>query len=111
MNRIHYSPEARNDLVAIKEYIGIELANPIAAKSTIIRITKRIRDLRQYAEIGSPLSSVVDIDTDYRLLACGNYLVFYHVFATDIYINRVLYGGRNYLAILFGNELPDVEME
>ena len=109
MNKIHYSPEARDDLVAIKKYIGVELVNPSAAKNTVDKIAKRIRDLRQFAEIGSLLSSVIDIDTDYRFLVCGNYLVFYRVIVTDVYIVRVLYGRRDYLAILFGYALTDGE--
>jgi plasmid stabilization system protein ParE len=111
MNKIHYSPEARSDLVAIKDYIGVELANPGAADNTLVKITKKIHSLKQFAEIGSPLSSIIDIDSDYHFLVCGNYLVFYRVVETDIYINRVLYGKSDYLAILFSNALPDLEME
>ena len=103
--------ESRNDLAAIKEYIGVELANPDAAKNTMVKITKRIRDLKRFAEIGSPLSSIIDIDTDYRFLVCGNYLVFYRAVVNDVYIDRVLYGRRDYLAILFGRALPDGDME
>ena len=111
MYKTHYSPEALNDLVAIKEYIGVELANPSAAKNTVAKIIKRIRDLKQFAEMGSRLSSVIGIDTDYRFLVCGNYLVFYRVIVRDVYIGRVLYGRRDYLAILFDNTLPDGEIE
>ena len=111
MNEIHYSSEARNDLVEVKKYIGVDLANPGAAKNTIVKITKRIRDLKQFAEIGTLLSSIIDIDTDYRFLVCGNYLVFYRVDGKDVFIDRVLYGKRDYLSILFGKALPDEEME
>lgn len=103
MNNLNYSPEARNDLVDIKKYIGVELANPVAAKNTVDKITKRIRTLEKFAEIGTPLSSVIDIDTDYRFLVCGNYLAFYRAEGNQIYIDRVLYGKRDYISILFGD--------
>ena len=109
MNKIHYSPEARNDLVSIKQYIGV--ANSDAAKNTIIKITRKIRDLKQFAEIGSLLSSVIDIDTNYRFLVCGNYLVFYRIVVTNVYITRVLHSRRDYLAILFEDALPAGEIK
>ena len=106
MNKLHYSPEAKNDLVKIGEYIAAELANPTAATNVVSKITKRIRELEKFAEIGAPLSSIINVDTDYRFLVCGNYIVFYRTAANNVWIGRVLYGKRDYLSILFGN-LPD----
>jgi len=101
MNRLHYSPEAVRDLAAIKVYISEELASPDAAERILEKITKRIRSLEQFSEIGSPLSAVIAIHTDYRILVCGNYLVFYRAEERQVYISRVLYGKRDYAAILF----------
>ncbi|MDR1156976.1 MAG: type II toxin-antitoxin system RelE/ParE family toxin [Oscillospiraceae bacterium] len=105
MGKIHYSREARADLANIKEYISGELANPGAALRTVAHITKRIRETERFPEIGALLSSIVDIDTNYRFLVCKSYLAFYRIEGQDVYIVRVLYGSRDYLAILFG-ELP-----
>ena len=110
MNKLHYAPEAKNDLADIKEYISGELASPIAAKNTVSRITKRIRNLERFSDMGTPLSSIVGIDTDYRFLVCGHYLAFYRTEGNNVYINRVLYGKRDYVAILFG-DLPENEPE
>ena len=106
MNRIFYAPEAQADLFEIRKYIIEELENPTAADNTLSKVTKRIRMLEQHSGVGSPLSSVVAIDTDYRFLVCGNYLVFYYVDGTYVYVVRVLYGRRDYLKILFG-DLPE----
>ena len=35
------------------------------------------------------------------------YLIFYHAFRNDIYIDRVLYGGRGYLRGLFRDALQE----
>ena len=110
MFKLHYSPEARNDLAEIKEYISGELANPVAASRMIACIAKRVRKLEQFPEIGTPLSSIVEIDTNFRFLVCKNYLVFYRVEGNAVFINRVLYGGRDYVAILFGN-LPQDDIK
>ena len=45
MNKLKISPEARNDLVEIKNYIFQEFYSPQAAINLIAKITKRIRGL------------------------------------------------------------------
>jgi len=102
MSRILYTPEAEDDLAGIKKYISEQLLNPIAALNTVTKITKRIRILEQFPELGTPLSSIIDLVTDYRFLVCGNYLAFYRPDGNEVKIIRVLYGRRDYLTILFG---------
>ena len=104
MNEIHYSHDSSNDLVEIEKYICDELANQSAAKKTVKKITEKIRLLEKFAELGSPLASIIDLETDYRFLVCDNYLVFYRIDGKNIFILRVIYGGREYLAILFKDQ-------
>ena len=52
--------------------------------------------------MGPSLSTVVDLDTDYRFLVCGNYIAFYKFEQREIRIIRVLYARRNYMQMLFG---------
>ena len=110
MSNIHYTPEAEDDLAGIKKYISEQLENPLAAENTVTKITKRIRFLEQFPEIGTPLSAIIDVVTDYRFLVCANYLAFYRLDGNNVYIIRVLYGRRDYATILFG-ELPREETE
>ena len=62
MNNLHLSYEAQNDLSDIKDYIAEDLENPQAAIATVSKITKTIRMLRDRALIGTPLSSIADVD-------------------------------------------------
>jgi plasmid stabilization system protein ParE len=101
MNKLAISPEARKDIEGIKEYINDELKNPVAAVNTVSRIIKKIKTLPKTPGIGVPLSSKVSFDTDYRFLICGNYLAFYRFENKTIYVDRVLYGRRDYVKILF----------
>jgi addiction module RelE/StbE family toxin len=110
MSNIRYTPEAENDLTEIKEYIAGELLNPVAAANMLKKITKRIRLLEQFPEMGTPLSSIINLVTDYRFLVCANYLAFYHIDGSDVFIIRVLYGRRDYITMLF-DELPQDETE
>lgn len=102
MADISFSPEAVSDLQQTKAYITDELCNEQAATNTIAKITGKIRELTAFPEMGAPLSSIVDFETDYRFLVCGNYTAFYRFENQTVYIVRVLYGRRDFMRILFG---------
>ena len=106
-NKIHYSPESRRDLDDIWDYIVSELQNRSAAERVINRIIDAVDPLKNFAEMGAPLSSIAEIGTDYRFLVSGNYMVFYRVQGSDVYIDRVLYGRSNYMSILFNDLLRE----
>ena len=105
MYKLKISPEAKDDLAEIKGYISQELCNPQAAVNLVAKITKKIRRLTEHPEIGTPLSSIIDIQTDYRFLVCDNYLIFYRCEDGIVLVSRILYNRRNYTRILFG-DLP-----
>jgi len=79
MNEIHYSHESSIDLAEIEKYINDDLNSPKAAKNTISKITKKIRQLEMFAELSTPLSAIIDIDTCYKFLVSGSYLSFYRI--------------------------------
>ncbi len=81
MNNLYLSQAAQDDLTEIKAYISEELENPTAALSTVGRITKSIRILKNRA-IGS-----------------------------EVYVDRILYGRRDYLRVLFGDMLETEQSE
>ncbi len=101
MAEIVFSPEAVSDLREIKSYIREELANEQGAVNSIARIMKRIRLLSALPLSGAPLSSVADIETDYRFAVCGGYTVFYRYEGDTVYVVRVLYGRRDFMRVLF----------
>lgn len=110
-NKIHYSPESRRDLDDIWDYIVSELQNCSAAERVINRIIDAVDPLKNFAEMGTPLSSIADIGTDYRFFVSGNYMVFYRVQGNDVYIDRVLYGRSDYMSVLFKDLLREETTE
>ena len=110
-NKIHYSPESRRDLDDIWDYFVLELQNRSAAERVIDRIMDAVDPLKNFAEMGTPLSSIADIGTDYRFLVSGNYMVFYRVQDNDVYIDRVLYGRSDYMSVLFKDLLREETAE
>lgn len=102
MNQIHLSPEARRDLLGIQSYITEELQNATAAANVVRKIAERIQPIKQHAELGASLSSILPIETRYRYLICGSYLVFYYIEGQNVFVVRILYGKRDYMTLLFG---------
>lgn len=103
-NSIHYSKESRRDMDDIWEYIMQELQNPSAAKRMIDGIMNAVYQLEMFPLMGTPLSATVGENSDYRFLVYGSYMIFYRVQGADIYVDRVLYGRRDYLRVLFGED-------
>jgi len=107
--KVKYSPEAQNDLLGIKSYIEDELKNTSAAQRVLKKIIDKNKLLETAPQIGSPLSSVIDIDTDYRFIVAGHYLSFYRYSGNTCFIDRVLYYRREYLSILFSEAILQEE--
>ena len=103
MYKLKISPEAKDDLVEIKSYISQDLCNQQAAENLVSKIINKISGLSDHLGIGAPLSSVVDINTDYRFLVCANYLIFYRCEDEIVFVSRILYGRRDYTRILFAD--------
>ena len=101
MPKIRVTPAALNDLKEIKSYIENDLANPIAANNAVKRIIKDYSLLETSPYMGPVLSVKIHIETDFRFIVSGNYIVFYKVDETYVSIYRILYGRRDYLKIIF----------
>ena len=110
-NKIHYTAESRRDLDGIWDYIASVLQNISAAERIVNRILDDVDQLETHAEMGAKLSSKADVESDYRFLVTGSYLTFYRVHGSDIYVDRILYGRRDYLRILFGDTQDEEQAE
>lgn len=99
-NKIHYSPKSLSDLDKIFDYIAFELKDIIAADNTVNDIIDSINILKQFAESGSVLCLPTGEVTIYRYVISGNFLSFYHLSENEVYIDRVIYGKRDYIKLL-----------
>lgn len=99
-----YSPEAIQDLNNIADYIILEFANTDSAARTIDNIMSAIDKLVDFPRMGAALSSITGIESNYRFIVAGHYMAFYRVKNTNVYIDRILYGKRDYFRILFWPE-------
>lgn len=101
MAKLLISPEAKQDLLEIKEYISNELDSPIAARNVADKIIKQISSLSDFPKIGTMLSSIINMETGYRFLVCGSYTAFYRYIDNTVFVDRILYGKRDFMRILF----------
>lgn len=106
MGKVVFSPEAQKDIMAIGDYVAFTLHNRSAARKLIARIQKTVKTLEKFPESGSVLD-YAGPHILYRFLVCGNYLIFYHLSDDNACVDRILYGRRDYLAILFGDQLNE----
>ena len=107
MAEVVISPLAKADMQEIADYISREKRSPGAAVRLVRRFRREITDLRTFPESGARLLSDGSGRCPYRFLVCGNYLIFYHTDLKTVMVDRVLYGRRDYLALLFGDTLTD----
>lgn len=106
MAKLVFTPLARQDLVETGDYIANQLRNRTAARKLIRNIHAAVRVLEDFPCSGTPLDAP-GVHILYRYLICGHYMIFYHISGETVWIDRILYGRRDYLSILFGNEFPE----
>ena len=107
MAKLIVSTLARADMREIGDSISQKLHNPDAALRMIRRFRAAMSPLREFPESGAPLLAAGKQSAPYRYLVCGSYLIFYHVAADAVHIDRVLYGRRDTMAILFSDRLEE----
>ncbi len=96
---------ALQDLQQIKAYIANELCNSDAAAHILKEILDACQRLKGMPLIGKKLSAAIEIESDFRYCICANYLIFYKADSEYVSVYRVLYGKRDYVRILFGEQM------
>jgi plasmid stabilization system protein ParE len=105
--KLQISPKVTDDIAQIKKYICEECGSPATANRIAIKIVDSYERLETFPYIGKRLDGLYNIETDYRFLGCGSYLIFYTVGEEIVSVDRVIHGRRDYCKILFGNEITD----
>ena len=95
-SKIAYSPRALKDLDEIWDYIEVELCNLSAAQNTVNGIMDKVDGIAAFPESGAKLEFEKGLDSGYR------YVAFYRLRPNNVvYVDRVIYGGRDYMRLLF----------
>ena len=98
---ILYTPEARHDLISIRQYILENFFDDLAAKRLTKKIVERIALLEANPEMGVSLQKRVNRETDLQLLLIDKHIAFYRVLEDEIQIIRILDTRMDYMKEIF----------
>lgn len=100
------SERANADIRAAIRYIAVELRNPQAAGVLLDKFDDAIQSLDTMPERVALVSDDYLASRGFRMIAVGNYLLFYIVNRQERVVNipRVLYGRRNWRELLNNQE-------
>jgi len=107
--KISLSSDARHDLKDIQDYIGGEKESPQTALRVIEKIIDRMEDLLNQPNSGTLLSPKVNFPTNYRYVKSKGYLIFYRYENNKIFVDRIIYGKRDFISILFPNTENEID--
>jgi len=93
-------PLAQQDMEQIFSYIAVELCNPTAAIGQINDFEKAFENVCVFPESCPYVNNEYVKDKSLRKLIVNNYIAFYRIRNNEIQVVRVLYGMRNYEALL-----------
>lgn len=103
MPSLHISAEAKRDIKGIFTYIGEEQKSPETAKNVVNKIMDKIENLMQFPDTGTLLAPKVMFETNIRYVKAAHFLIFYRHEGDCIFIDRIIYGKRDYIRILSPN--------
>lgn len=110
MKKLIYSPDAREKLKQIKQYVTQKFGTDTANK-VIKEMTKSFRDLQQFEDKGVSVESVLGIPCDYRMLYVRHNYVFYQIKADVIKITDIYNEKEDFMWKLFGIKSTTGETE
>jgi len=98
---IVFSPNFDNDIMLLHENI-VEISSSIETADNYIKdIFSKVNELHSHPNSGTKLFLDDYTDTGYRYIRYKKYLIFYMIIKDMVFIERVLYKGRDYIKILF----------
>ena len=101
-----WSPAAVDDLEAAVDYIESELASPMAARRLVDSVIEKAQLFADVPGAGTTLRTLNGIDTGYRYMVSGNWMVFLECDNGRALVVRVLYATSDYMRTLCG-EIDD----
>lgn len=99
---LSWSPAALDDLGDAADYIEFDLASPMAAKRLLDSVIEKAQLFAEVPGAATVLRTTSGVDTGYRYMACGNWMVFFECDQARALVVRVLYAKSDYMRTLFG---------
>ena len=97
-----WSPAAVDDLNAAADYIESELGSPLAARRLVDSVIEKAQLFADVPGAGTALRTLNGVDTGYRYMLSGNWMVFLSCADGRALVVRVLSATSDYMRTLFG---------
>lgn len=97
-----WSIDAVKDLDAAVEYISNDLGSPMAAERCFESVLEKAQLFAGFPGASAILRTQSGIDTGYRYMTCGNWMLFFALDEPRVLAVRVLCGKSDYMKRLFG---------
>ena len=101
MRKVEYSQIVRRKMKALKMRLTGEFGSEVSKKS-LKRITDAARGLGDFAEKGVLVSSMYDVECDYRYLYVGHKYLFYRIEKDKVIIVEMFDDREDFMYKLFG---------
>lgn len=95
--KLHYTPEALDDLRDIYSYIAYHLKEKGTAHDQVYRIRAEVKKIKLMPEQCQPVSWEPWHSVGMRSFPVDNYVVYYEIDQDNevVHIDRIFYGGRD----------------
>lgn len=101
MKKVEYSQIVRRKLKVLRERLTSEYGSEVSRKA-LKQITDAARSLEKFEERGVSVSSMYDIECDYRYLYVGHNYLFYRIEMDKIIIAEMFDDREDFMYKLFG---------
>lgn len=103
--KLVYTPQAIEDIAAIKSYIELSLRNKSAAKHIAETILQSCARLKDFPRLGFSVRERYGFESEDRILLCEKYVIVYAVRGDTVAVGRVIDARCDYARILWHSEL------
>lgn len=101
MKKVEYSQIVRKKLKNLRENLTTEFNSEISIKA-VKKITDVARGLGDFEEVGVLVSSIYDVESDYRYIYVGHNYLFYRIEIDKIIIVEMFDEREDFMYKLFG---------
>lgn len=101
MKKVVYSQIVRRKLKQLKEHLVVEFGSDVAIKA-VKQITEAAKGLGTFEKKGILVSSMYDIECDYRYIYAGHNYLFYRIESDRIVIVEMFDEREDFMYKLFG---------
>ncbi len=108
MKKVEYSQIVRRKLKNLKLHLTSKFGSEVSKKS-IKKITDSVRELENFEEKGFSVSSMYDVECDYRCIYTGHNYLFYRIEKNKIIILEMFDEREDFMYKLFG--ISDIVQE